>query len=317
MGQTINLCKSITAFYPQMIINERSETRKRLLHQLSLADVVHVFRFQEFVANINHKCIVWDIDELPWQLREAGRNAGLGPISRDQQKSISDAFLDCVNKCQMVFACSPEERLENQADITVIPNVVINPEITEFESPGKSPSLLFVGNLNFLPNIDGLDFFRQSVLPIVSRDIPDLKVTVVGRSPVTDEGLAAVKSLQETDRFQFMFDVPSCTPYYLQASASIVPLRFGGGTRIKIIESFAHRCPVISTTKGCEGLDVEHKKELLIADSPADFASACLEAIQDAQPRIELTETAHAFFEQFHSQQVVDDLLMSTVGRLA
>jgi hypothetical protein len=81
----------------------------------------------------------------------------------------------------------------------------------------------------------------------------------VGRSPLVRSARTAVEELRHATRLQFFFDVPSCTPYYGQAVAAIVPILSGGGARTKIIESFAHRCPVIPTTKGCEGLEVAHQ----------------------------------------------------------
>jgi hypothetical protein len=99
--------------------------------------------------------------------------------------------------------------------------------------------------------------------------------------------------------------------YYLQAVASISPIPYGGGTRAKSIESFAHHGPVLSTRKGCEGLEVAHRKHVLIDDTPDGFASACVELIQTPQLWKELAEAAYSFFECNHSQGVVDRLLVS------
>ncbi len=252
---------------------------------------------------------MWDIDELPWLARQA---------STEEQRNLADLYSSCFRRCRRVFASSQVEKEQARFDdIAVIPNIAIDPEITDSESSDKAPILLFVGNLNLSGNRDGLIFFNDSILPHLVSDIPGVLVKVVGRSPVTERAWATVEHLRNTGRFQFVFDVPSCTPHYFQAAASIAPILAGGGTRIKILESFAHRCPVISTKKGSEGLEVAHGKHLLIGDSPREFASACAELIQRPQLGKQMAETAYGFFEHNRSQKVVDGLLRAAVENLS
>ena len=312
LGRTANLtrlCVSMTSFRPAAIRDGLSASRKRLNQSLATSDVVHVSRLRQVVSTIDHKSIVWDIDELSWS---ASRQA-----STDRQQYLSELSSN-FRKCRRVFASSHLERKQAHFDeITVIPNVAFDPGLRNPAPAEKAPVLLFVGNLNYSPNMDGLIFFNGSVLPELARKIPDVLVNVIGRSPITEGVRAAVDHLRNTGRFQFFFDVPSVTPYYLQAAASIAPILSGGGTRIKIVESFAHHCPVISTSKGCEGLEVAHRKHLLIEDDPRDFAMACAELIQGPGLGSEMTETAYRFFECNHSQSVVDKLLFSALQDVA
>jgi glycosyltransferase involved in cell wall biosynthesis len=312
LGRTANLtrlCVSMTSFRPAAIRDELSASRKRLNQSLATSDVVHVSRLRQVVSAIDHKSMVWDIDELSWS---ASHQASI-----DRQQYLSELYSN-FRKCRRVFASSHLEREQAHFDeITVIPNVAFDPELRNLASSEKAPALLFVGNLNYSPNMDGLIFFNSSVLPELAGNIPDVLVNVIGRSPITESVWAAVDHLRNTGRFRFVFDAPSVTPYYLQAVASIAPILSGGGTRIKIVESFAHHCPVISTSKGCEGLEVAHRKHLLIEDDPRDFALACVELIQRPELRRQLAETAHRFFEGNHSQRVVDELLFSALQNLA
>jgi glycosyltransferase involved in cell wall biosynthesis len=308
--KSTRLCSSITPFYREWLDDTSSQCRTKLIHSLSNADVLHVFRFPGMVASIGHNNIVWDIDELP--------RLAPGRTSPDQQQQLVDFYSNCFRKCRKVFASSHYEKRQARFDtIDVIPNIANDPQLGEFESAEKAPVLLFVGNLNYRPNLQALAFFDASILPPLLGTISDVTVNVVGRSPVTDGARATVEHLRNSGRFRFDFDVPSCTPYYLQAVASIVPLLAGGGTRIKILESFAHRCPVITTQKGCEGLDVAHRKHLLIEDDPNNFARACVELIRDPALRKEMTGTAYAFFARNHSQHVVDRLLYSAFDNAA
>jgi glycosyltransferase involved in cell wall biosynthesis len=297
-----HLCVSISAFYPELIDAKPSQLKSRLTRALSLADVVHVFRLPRLVSSITHKFMVWDIDEL----------ARLPPnqTSTDQQRQLADFYSNCFGRCRKVFASSDFERRQARFDnIEVIPNVADDPGPGDVDSSDKAPVLLFVGNLNYPPNLEALVFFNNFVLPDLAATVTDVIVNVVGRSPVSEGASATVNQLRTTDRFRFVFDAPSCTPHYLQAVASIAPILGGGGTRIKILESFANHCPVISTKKGAEGLDVADRKHLLIEDNPKNFASACAELIRSPQLRKDLTEAAYTFFERNHSQKVVDRLL--------
>lgn len=199
-------------------------------------------------------------------------------------------------------------------EFIVIPNVV---SATASDSPtADNASLLFVGNLNYLPNIDALTYPKAEVLPHLQRLVPDVHVDVVGRSPASDSARAAVARLAEGGRLRFTFDVPDCGPHYARCAAVIAPIRIGGGTRIKIIEAFAHGRPVVSTTKGCEGLAVTHAKELMIADGPRDFATACAELLRDQTESLRITAAARQHYEREHSQSLVDAKLRETIDGL-
>lgn len=311
------LCRSITAFYPSAIDDDRSGLKARLLGHLSSAEILHVFRSEAFVRGVQHPCMLWDIDEFPWFLRSPGPLTGAPSMPADQLERHRAAFAGCVRKCRLIFGCSSLERPKDCAEFAVIPNVVRAPPPADGIEPATEGRLLFVGNLNHFPNLDGLAFFKAEVLPILDDEVfPKVQVVVVGRSPISDESRAAVARLQQGGRFQFAFDVPDCSPFYAQATASIAPIRFGAGTRVKIIESFAHRCPVVSTVKGCEGLDVEHGKQLLIADSARDFAQACAELLRNRHLRQRITEGAFRHYEREHSQELVDARISDLIGKL-
>ena len=311
------LCRSITAFYPSAIDDERSGLKARLFGHLSSSDAVHVFRFQAFVQSIRHPCIIWDIDEIPWFLRSPGSNGDLRTRSAERRDRLSAAFSGCMSKCRLVIGCSRLERPSDCAEFAVVPNVVRAPSAAGATEPVTDGSLLFVGNLNHAPNVDGLAFFCDQVLPLLDGIVlPKAEVVVAGRSPVTQGSRAAVEGLQRGGRLRFVFDVPDCGPFYARSAASIAPIRFGAGTRVKIIESFAHRCPVVSTAKGCEGLNVEHGRQLLIANSPQEFALACAELLQNPPLREQIASDAFRHYEREHSQEVVNALLLSTIGKL-
>ena len=146
------------------------------------------------------------------------------------------------------------------------------------------------GHLGYSPNVSGLQWFLDYVWPMVLQKEPQAKLLMVGKNP--DAMLK--KYVDEKGVFLYP-NVASVLPYYQNISAAIVPLHVGGGTRIKILEAFAARRPVISTTVGAEGLGVMDRRNCLIADSPEDFARACLEILNDAALAQQLVEEGYRF----------------------
>jgi glycosyltransferase involved in cell wall biosynthesis len=140
-------------------------------------------------------------------------------------------------------------------------------------------NLVFTGSMDWLPNDDAIRYFVESILPIIRAEIPAVTLTVVGRLPYPWLQELAQKdgSIVVTGR------VPDVRPYMEAAGAFIVPMRVGGGTRLKIYEAMAMEVPVISTSVGAEGLPVKHGDHLLAANSPKAFARAVVEIATDAQ----------------------------------
>jgi glycosyltransferase involved in cell wall biosynthesis len=140
------------------------------------------------------------------------------------------------------------------------------------ESVGPRHDLVFVGAMDWLPNIDGARFFIKEVLPLIRAQRPDCSLVLAGRSPV-----AEIQAFASTDPLiSVTGSVPDIRPYLWNASVSIVPLRIGGGTRLKIYEAMAAGVPIVSTAVGAEGLDISHGVNIALADDPATFASHCL-----------------------------------------
>lgn len=167
----------------------------------------------------------------------------------------------------------------------VVPNVYPAPaRPLGRDTVGAPPTLSLVGTLHYAPNVDAARFMVREVLPIVRRTRPDVRLRLVGqRSPATDE-LVSEPGVEATG-FVENLDVELA-----RADVAVVPIRVGSGTRIKILEAFAHRIPVVSTSVGADGLDVNDRNELLIADDADGFAAACIELVNDVELRRSLTE---------------------------
>lgn len=131
--------------------------------------------------------------------------------------------------------------------------------------------------MDWYPNRDAVEYFAHHIFPKVRAEFPEARFVVAGRNPPRD----FVASFRLESRIEFTGTVPDMRPYLSSASVVVVPLRLGGGTRIKILEACAAGRPVVSTTIGAEGLDLEPGKELLVEDDPAEFARAVIALLRD------------------------------------
>jgi polysaccharide biosynthesis protein PslH len=132
--------------------------------------------------------------------------------------------------------------------------------------------------MDWLPNIDAAQFFAAEVLPYIRKERPNCRIMIAGRRPAS-----AIKELAQRDSgIVVTGTVPDVRPYLWASTVAIVPLRIGGGTRLKIFEAMAARLPVVSTSIGAEGLPVTEGEHIAIADNPERFARCCLDLLTDA-----------------------------------
>lgn len=166
--------------------------------------------------------------------------------------------------------------------------------------------LLFAGVMGYPPNADGAVFFCRSILPRIRAHVPDVKLLIVGHSPP-----AMVTALSREQGVTVTGWVEDMQPFYEQASVSIVPLRAGGGTRLKILEAMALGRPVVSTSIGCEGLDVQHNLHLMIANDAEQFADYVTSLLLDAGLRERLATEARRLVEQRYDWSAIGRQLLS------
>jgi glycosyltransferase involved in cell wall biosynthesis len=158
------------------------------------------------------------------------------------------------------------------------------------EDPRK---LVFTGSMDWLANEDAILFFARKILPLVSRAIPGVTLTVAGRDPT--EKLRQLA--QSNPQIQLTGTVPDVRPYIEQASVYVLPLQVGGGTRLKIFEAMAMGKAIVSTQIGAEGLPVVPGEHLLIENEPQDFATAVISLLNDVSRRRQIAEAARQLVE--------------------
>jgi glycosyltransferase involved in cell wall biosynthesis len=173
----------------------------------------------------------------------------------------------------------------------VIPNTYDLPEMPVGKKRTEvPPTLLFHGSLEYLPNEDAAGWLVGEIAPRIRSRLPEARIRLVGVPS------SAVKQLDNPPAVTVVGSVGTMESELVRADIVITPIRFGSGTRIKIIEAFAHRIPVVSTTIGAEGLFVEDGHHLLLADRPEELALACERLIVDPELRNRLVDAAHDLY---------------------
>jgi glycosyltransferase involved in cell wall biosynthesis len=181
----------------------------------------------------------------------------------------------------VVLTSARDESLLKESDASVLTEVVPNAvDLDHFRTQNvqrDASTLIFFGAMNYHPNIQGVTYFVEEILPKIAREVPDVRLQIVGQNPP-----ASIRAL-EGKHVEVLGFVDDPCPLLDRAAAMVVPLQIGGGTRFKIVEGMAMSMPIVSTTIGAEGLDVEQERHLLIADDPEIFARQTIRVLKDPE----------------------------------
>lgn len=180
---------------------------------------------------------------------------------------------------QAILQVMPQPR-----DIPVIP-IAVDAEVQQpVEREPDAQGILSLATMMYPPNVDAVCWFARDIYPLIQQVVPDTRFYVCGQRPV-----AEVQALPEQNAtIDVTGYVPDARPYIARSACLVVPLRSGGGMRVKILEALAWGIPVVSTTVGYEGIDLIPGEHLLVADTPSDFADAVTRLLRDADLRTRL-----------------------------
>jgi sugar transferase (PEP-CTERM/EpsH1 system associated) len=175
--------------------------------------------------------------------------------------------------------------------------------------PANARHIVFTGSMDWLPNEDGVVYFCRDVLPRIRQAEPDVTFTIVGRSPTP-----AVRRLAQEEGVEVTGRVADVRPYLAKAAVYVVPLRIGGGTRLKIFEAMAAGKAIVSTTVGAEGLPTTDGQHLLLADSPEAFASTVIGLLRDDNRREHLERQARTLVAERYDWAAAADELEACIA---
>lgn len=196
------------------------------------------------------------------------------------------------------------QKLLPDLQCAVIPNGVDTQFFSPWDEGESETTLIFTGKMDFRPNVDAMLWFVQEVLPLIREQVPQVLLKVVGRNrhPRLDV-------LCQTPNVELTGYVDDVRPYIGEAAVFVVPLRVGGGTRLKVLEAMSMAKAIVSTSLGCEGIQADHDRELLIADDPASFAQAVVSLLRDSEHRGKLGLAARSLAESQHDWAHIAPLL--------
>ena len=194
-----------------------------------------------------------------------------------------------ARKASLEVVCGPDDEvfIHRHVSSTAPVAVVANGVDLEYFYPAAAPdpraaepTVMFCGAMDYSPNVDALRWFFDEIHGKLLQKVPDVRILIVGKNP-TEE----VRSYSDCTGVTVTGGVPDVRPYYCRAWLQVVPLRIGGGTRLKIVESLAIGTPVVSTTIGAQGLDLEHEVDVLLADDAESFAKEIARGLNDSRLR--------------------------------
>ena len=216
-------------------------------------------------------------------------------IRYQQRKLKRYEVLQCNRAAQVVSVSDEDQKLLRNLGVTTTITTVPNAVDTEFFVPSSEQcepsSLVYVGSLAWFPNEDAVDYFVTEILPLLEARNANVKLRVIGHIP-DGAKVSRWRSSQAVELLGFVDDI---RPHVARAAVYVVPLRIGGGTRLKILDAMAMGKAVVSTAVGCEGLGLSHDEQALVASSPEDFADAVCALLADRERATRLGQSGRDY----------------------
>ena len=256
---------------------------------------------------------IFDAHNAVWTIVQRMKETAtwyLEPLLAEEERRVRRFEGQVVRTFDKTLAVSEVDRqalLEAAGDgsasrIETIPIAVDTRKMLAVERQPGSLNIVTLGTLFYPPNADGIRWFFQQVFPIIRQQVRGVTLTIIGKNPPQDFQLFAAQHPGEVEVTGY---VPDLTPYLEKAAVLVVPVRAGGGMRVRILEAFSRQMPVVTTTVGLEGIDAENGRDVLVADTPADFADAVTRLLRDAQLQESVARAGRALVEQRYDWQAV------------
>lgn len=261
---------------------------------MSIANVLHKYTYDVvfiefyFIADyylprvrlIQPKCpIIIDSVDVHYIRKYSQSNITHNNEDIEDANITKDIETKIYNKADVVITVTDDDAKLLSMDcpklkIRIIPNIH---ELNYCNNYMCDQSLIFIGGFTHEPNVDAILFFHKQILPIIRKSIPGIQLKIVGSAPTED-----IIALQGENIIVTGF-VPSTSPYLHASKISIAPLRFGAGMKGKIGEAMAHGVPVVTTSVGAQGMGLTNRKNVIIADTPEEFAHSVVELMNDIE----------------------------------
>jgi glycosyltransferase involved in cell wall biosynthesis len=255
---------------------------------------------------------VWTIVErmgktAPWYLKPVLRLETArvkryeGRVVREFDHTLAVAEPDRIALLEALADFDPHVRPED-FHISVIPIAVDSKALAPvYQAPGHD-HIVTLGTLHYPPNADGIRWFAQEVFPRIKEQVPAGSLTIIGKNPPPDFLQLA---RENPDSVEVTGYVPDLVPYLQRSDVMVVPVRAGGGMRVRILEAFSRAMPVVTTTVGLEGIDARPGHDVLVEDTPERFARAAVRLMKDREFARRMGEKGRLLAERRYDWQVV------------
>ena len=297
------LAANVFSSLPYAIAKYRSRQMERLVSEAVRGGTVDVVVCDFLAPAINVPSLLGaasvlfqhNVEALIWQRHtEVARNRLTRAYFREQWRRMRNFEREQCLRFDRVVAVSPQDLRLLEEDYGVVDGTAVatGVDVEHFRPtmpghPRMPLELVFTGSMDWLPNEDAVRYFVGEVLPRIRTRLPDTKLTIVGRNPSP-----AVTALTRDPAIHVTGRVSDVRPFLERGSVFVVPLRIGGGTRLKMYEAMAMEIPVVSTSIGAEGLPVRDGEHLVIADDAESFAAAVVGLLQDPARQQALAQSA-------------------------
>lgn len=305
------LGRSFVSGDPWMMLRDERPEMKRVLADLAAGtpfDVVHADQLNmgQYALPFTNSRKVLDLHNALWMLykRLAETTAVTSPMKylllRDW-RLLKRYEGELCRQFDAVTAVTEEDRrllLEAgaQDDIAVIPIAIDTDEQAFITRRPSGPHIVHIGTMYWPPNINGITWFLEDIYPQIKAQIPEVRCTLIGSRP--PESIIQRSQVDRTLTVTGYVEDP--LPFLEDSSMMIVPIRAGGGMRVKILNALSQGIPMVSTTVGCEGIRVTHERDILVADDAKSFAQACVRLLTDYELNQRLTKAGRLTAEQFY-----------------
>jgi glycosyltransferase involved in cell wall biosynthesis len=287
--------------------------------QLSMVQFAFPGRQPQPAAN-RRPAVVFDAHNAVWTIvRRSQETANwvLKPIFWREAAALKKYEGQLVASCDHTLAVTEidEEALLQAADahtaplkadlqsrISVVPIAVDTQVLQPARRSPDSNHIVTLGTLHYPPNADGIRWFAREVFPLIQQALPNAYLTIIGKNPPADFQQMAE---QQPDAVRVTGYVPELDPFMEAAAVLVVPVRAGGGMRVRILEAFARAMPVVTTTIGLEGIQAKPDIEVLVQDQPEAFAEAVVNLLRDQEQQNLLAINGRKLAEQRYDWQVV------------
>lgn len=323
------LGQSLISGRPWMMVRDERPEMRRVLADLAAGepfDVVHADQLNmgQYALPFEGVHKVLDLHNALWMLYR--RMAETTPVTNPMKYLLMRDWPllkryegEMCRQFDAVTAVTEEDRqllIEAGAgrDIRVIPIAIDTDEQAVVQRRPSGPHIIHIGTMYWQPNIDALTWFLEDIYPLIKAQVPDVRCTLIGSRP--PESLIQHSRTDRTLTVTGYVEDPM--PFMEDASMMIVPLLAGGGMRVKILNALSQGIPMVSTSIGCEGIHVEHGKDILIADTAENFAVQCVRLLTDYDLNARLSAAGRQTVEQYYDYRQacrpLDEVYRMAVG---